>query len=205
MGADDDTVYSGYMEENMAKTKLNPILEQVHGKIGNLVFKQVLGETVLSRSPDRSGLVATDAQNATRVRFRQATLYGKMVMADPTTKAIYEEAATAKGQPLFSLTIADFFNAPSIDEVDLSGYAGKVGDEIVIRAHDDFAVVSVTVAITNANGQAIEEGAATETPSKSGRWVYAAKQAVPTGTQVRVNVTAEDRPGHTDTQTVTKN
>ena len=30
---------------------------------------------------------------------------------------------------------ADFFLAPSVNEVDLSGYAGQVGDEIVVRAH----------------------------------------------------------------------
>lgn len=188
----------------MAKTKLNPILEQVRGQVGDLVFREVQGETVLSRKPDLSGVVVTEAQTAARERFRQATLYGKMVMADPTTKAIYEEEAKAKGQPVFSLTVADFFNAPSVDEVDLSAYAGKVGDQITIQAHDDFEVVGVTVAIANASGQAIEDGPATETPAKSGRWVYTAKQAVPTGTQVRVTVTAEDRPGHTGTKEASK-
>ena len=76
-----------------------------------------------------------------RERFRQAALYGKMVMADAEAKAIYEEVAKARGKPVFSLTVADFFNAPSVDEVDLSGYTGAVGDEIVILARDDFDVV----------------------------------------------------------------
>jgi len=31
-----------------------------------------------------------------------------MVMADPETKARYEEVADAKGKPVFSLTVADF-------------------------------------------------------------------------------------------------
>ena len=43
-----------------------------------------------------------------------------MVMADAETKAVYEEAARAKGRPVFSLTVADFFHAPSVDEVDVS-------------------------------------------------------------------------------------
>ena len=117
-----------------------------------------------------------------------------MVMADPATKAIYEEAAKAKGQPLFSLTVADFFNAPSVDEVDVSGYGGKVGNEIIVQASDDFDVVGVSVALTDANGNAIESGAATESPADSGRWVYKAMAAVPTGTTVRIAVTATDRP-----------
>jgi hypothetical protein len=137
----------------------------------------------------------TAAQLAQRERFRQAALYGKIVMADAEAKAIYEEAAKEKGQPVFSLTVADFFNAPSVDEVDLSGYTGAAGDKIVVRASDDFEVTGVHVAVTQADGAAIEEGAAVETPAESGRWIYTATAAVTTGTTVRIAVTASDRPG----------
>ena len=116
-------------------------------------------------------------------------------MADPETKALYEESAGAKGKPVFSLTLADFFNAPSVDEVDLAGYNGVAGDEIVIRASDDFDVVAVLVALADADGNAIESGAAAETPPESGRWVYTATVTVDTGKTVRISVTAEDRPG----------
>ena len=52
-------------------------------------------------------------------------LYGQLVMADPDKKAPYAEAAKTSGKPLFSLTIGDFFNAPAMDEVDISAYAGE--------------------------------------------------------------------------------
>lgn len=188
----------------MAKAKLNPILEQVRGKVGDLVFKRYEDETVISRKPDMEGVEPTAAQTAARERFRQAALYGKMVMADPAAKAIYEEEAKGRGQPVFSLTVADFFNAPSVDEVDLSAYAGRVGDAIAIRAHDDFDVTAVSVAVTKADGSAVEEGAATETPANSGRWVYTATAVVPTGTSVRIAVTATDRPGHAGVKEVSK-
>ncbi len=188
----------------MARVKTNPIIEQVRGAVGDLVFKRYGDDVVVARKADPSEKEPTEAQTAHREQFRQATLYGKMVQADPATKAIYEEAAKAQGKPAFSLMVADFFRAPSVDEVDVNGYSGKVGDEIVIQAHDDFEVSNVTVAITNASGQAIENGAATETPSKSGRWVYKAPAAVPTGTMMRIDVTAMDRPGHTGTKQVSK-
>lgn len=86
-------------------------------------------------------------------------------------------------------------NAPSVDKVDVSEYEGAAGDPIVIRAHDDFDVTGVTVALTQADGAAIESGAAVETPANSGRWVYTASTTVPTGTTVRIAVTAVDRPG----------
>ena len=179
----------------MAKVRLNPILEQIRGQVGDLVFKRYGKEVIISRKPDLSGVEPSQAQLAARERFRQATLFGKMVMADPETKAIYEEAAKAKGKPVFSLTVADFFNAPSVDEVDLSGYAGAVGDEIVVRASDDFDVVGVGMTLTDAGGNPIESGEAVETPAESGRWVYAATAAVDTGATVRIAVTATDRPG----------
>ena len=118
-----------------------------------------------------------------------------MVMADAETKALYVEAAKAKGHPVFSLTIADFFNAPMVNEVDLSGYGGAVGEAIVIQATDDFDVADVAVTLTDADGNAIESGAAVETPANSGRWLYTAQTAVATGTTVRIGVMATDRPG----------
>jgi hypothetical protein len=150
---------------------------------------------VISQKPDLSDVEPTEAQQAARKHFRQAALYGKVVMADLETKMLYEQVAKIKGQPVFSLAVADFFNAPSVDEVDLSGYGGAPGDPIIIVAEDDFQVVDVEVALTNAEGQPIESGAALETPPESGRWIYTATAAVPTGTTVRIAVNASDRLG----------
>jgi hypothetical protein len=179
----------------MAKVKLNPILEQISGQVGDLVFKRYGDKTIIGQKPDLSGVEATPAQLAARERFREAALYGKMVMADPDAKALYSEVAKAKGKPVFSLTIADFFNAPAVEEVDLSAYGGAAGDEIVIHASDDFAVLGVDVALSDGDGNPLESGAALETPASSGRWVYMATSAVSTGTTVRIAVTASDRPG----------
>jgi hypothetical protein len=65
-------------------------------------------------------------------------------------------------------------------------------------------VTAVQVAIAQADGTAVEEGAATQTPPNSGRWLYTATAAVPTGTSVRITVTATDRPGHAGSKTETK-
>lgn len=188
----------------MARVKTNPIIEQVRGAVGDLVFKKYGDDVIVSRKPDLTGQEPTEAQLAHREHFRQATLYGKMVKADPAVQAIYEQAAKDQGKPAFSLMVADFFNAPSVDLVDVEKYAGRVGDEIVIHAHDDFQVTQVAVAITKADGQAVENGAAVETPANSGRWVYKATAAVPTGTTVKIAVTAKDRPGHTGAKEVSK-
>ena len=181
----------------MAKVKLNPVLEQIRGQVGDLVFKHYGDEMVVGRKPDRSGILPTEGQLEHQERFRQAVLYGRLVMADPQKKAGYEQAAKAKGKPLFSLTIADFFNAPVVDEVDLSAYSGAAGDPIVVRAHDDFQVTRLRVNVSDVSGEGIESGEAEETPVKSGRWVYTATAAVLAGTNVRIAVTVSDQPGGT--------
>ena len=163
----------------MAKVKLNPVLEQFRGQIGDLVFKHYGAEVGVGRKPDRSGIQPTEAQLEHRVRFRQAVLYGRLVMADPDKKEIYEQAAKEKGKPIFSLTVADFFNAPVVDEVDLSSYSGAEGDAIIILAHDDFKVARLQVVVSDSNGQEIENGEAEETPPTSGRWIYTATEGVP--------------------------
>ena len=75
-----------------------------------------------------------------REQFKLAAGYGKAALADPATKALYETVAKGKGIPVFALTIADFFNAPAVDEIDLSAYTGKAGETIRVRASDDFEV-----------------------------------------------------------------
>jgi hypothetical protein len=180
----------------MAKIKLNPIVEELSGGLGNLVFRSSNGKTVLARKPDFSDTEVSEDQAAHRERFRQAVAYGRSVMADSDAREIYSQAAERKGIPLFALTVADFFNAPSITGVDLSAYNGQVGSGIKVSALDDIGVVSVYVALTNAqDGTLIESGNANETATGSGQWVYSATVAVPAGTTVNFNVVATDRPG----------
>jgi hypothetical protein len=189
----------------MAKIKLNPIVEEVSGGFGNLVFRASNGKTVLCRKPDVSDNEVTENQAAHRARFRQAVAYGRSVMADAGMRAIYDQAAERKGIPVFALTVADFFNAPSISEVNVSAYEGKAGDLVKISALDDIRVMNVRVALTNSQDNAlIESGDAVETAAGSGQWVYTATAAVPAGTMVNFTVVATDHPGGTAIDTQSK-
>jgi hypothetical protein len=187
----------------MAKIKLNPIIEQMRGPVGDLVFKRYGEGVVVGRKPNPTR-DPSEAQLEHQERFRQAVVYGQLAMADPEKKAAYEDAAKASGKPIFSLMVADFFRPPVVDQVDLSKYLGAVGDEIAIQTHDNFKVVGAQVNIMLSNGQALESGTAIEAPPKSGRWVYTATQAATPGATVRVVVTVVDRPGRSTTATAEK-
>ena len=84
----------------------------------------------------------------------------------------------------------------------MSAFRGAVGDPIVIRARDDHAVMAVTVAVTDAAGVVLEQGAAS---AASGAWRYVATRSVAAGSAVTVTATATDRPGNATalTRTVT--
>ena len=90
-----------------------------------------------------------------------------------------------KKESVVSFQSVSLFNAPSVEEVDLLGYTGAAGDEIIIMASDDFDVLGVQVALTDGESNPLESGAAVETPANSTRWVYTATAAVETGTTVR--------------------
>src|SRR6056297_2358681 len=121
----------------MARVKLNPIIDQLRGKVGDLVFREVSGNTVLSRTPDLSGVEPTPGQEAQRARFRDAAFYGRVVLADPPARAFYEGVAEGRGKPLFSVIVGDYLNTPEVGAVDTAGYTGAVGDPVLVQASDD--------------------------------------------------------------------
>jgi hypothetical protein len=57
----------------------------------------------------------------------------------------YADEARAQDISVYNVLLRDFMQAPSIGDVDLSQYTGKVGDVIGITATDDHAVQSVHV------------------------------------------------------------
>lgn len=177
----------------MARVKLNPIIDGVSGKIGDLVFRSYGDDTILSRLPDFSNVEPTPGQEAQRARFREASFYGRMAMADAATRAFYEAFAERRGQPVFSVMVADFLNAPVVDEIETAAYTGAVGDPITVRAHDDVEVTGVSVTLTDAGGAELESGAAVLDGT---RWRYDAQTAVASGTDVTITARATDRPGN---------
>ena len=123
-------------------------------------------------------------------------------MANQAVRPLYEAVAKARKMPVFAMTVADFFNAPVIHNVDVFGYNGNVGDTIHIHATDDFSVAKVHVMIADNQGNMIENGEAVESAPGSSQWIYTATvQGQPV---VKVQVVAVDRPGGTAVMNIEK-
>jgi hypothetical protein len=179
----------------MAKSNNNVVTYGLSGKIGDLlVFRQRDGKTIVSKMPEKSKTVS-DKQKAQRKRFQQAVIYGKAAVDAPDTGELYKAAAKKqKGKTPINVAVADFFNAPDIEHVDLSGYAGNVGDRIRINASDDFAVKSVHVRIANADGSLVEKGEAAQ--SGGNLWIYTATQNNENLNGDKIVISASDLPGN---------
>jgi hypothetical protein len=130
-----------------------------------------------------------------RKRFQQATIYAKIATGTDGIRELYaEKAKNRSGKTAYHVAIADYLNAPDIHDIDLSGYTGAEGDEIRMIVSDDFAVKSVHVQISSADGSAVEEGCAVNTVGNL--WIYIAtvNNATPGGNKIVVS--ASDIPGN---------
>lgn len=183
----------------MAKSKNNVVTYGLSGKVGDLlIFRQRDGKTIVSKIPEQQKTVS-EKQAQQRKRFQQATIYAKIAIAESQTKDLYSAAAKKKqGLTAYNIAVADFFNAPDIETVDLSAYTGAAGDEIRIIVTDDFAVKSVHVQISNSDGSLVEEGEAVN--SAGNLWIYTAAQNNENLDGDKIVITASDLPGNITTE-----
>jgi len=99
----------------MAKVTLNPIIKEMHGKTGNMVFRRSrAGDIYVIKRADMSKVKWSEAQEAHRQRFKEATAYAKAAMAQPKIRAIYEKAATKQGRSPFFVAVSDYFKGNNL-------------------------------------------------------------------------------------------
>jgi len=185
----------------MAKVADNIILKGITGMIGDmLVFRHLNGQTIVSAKPKKP-TTRTPKQQEGQERFKQAVAYAKASMSHSQLKELYATGISASCTSAHQVAIADYLNAPRIEDVDVRQYKGNAGDTIAIRATDNFRVASVQVAIHTADGELIEEGTATNDTTDD-TWIYTASQQNAYLTSCQVTITASDLPGNRTDKTL---
>jgi hypothetical protein len=101
----------------MAKIQFSNIIVSVSGKMGNIVIRRSSsGDHYICRAPDRPRVKASEAQNAQRQRFKEATDYAKAAVAHPTVGPIYREAALKANKQPYALAVSDYFEGINLLE-----------------------------------------------------------------------------------------
>src|SRR6476661_8292798 len=111
------------------KSKRNIATEGLSGRILQFVFSQRHGKTFVGHSPETSEDVS-EAQKQVRSTFKMAATYAKGILSDPAIKTAYQQKAKP-GQSAYNVALADFFRAPQIGDLDISGYNGQAGSTVV--------------------------------------------------------------------------
>ena len=187
--------------ENMARLKGNAIAEGLSGSIGQMfTFRQIGGKTFVSKYQRATGVPATQKMTAARTRFGEATEYAKRVIRDPSLKALYQAAATG-GQRAFNVAIMDALNPPRVESIRAEIYTGRPGDQILIKATDDFKVAEVRVSVHTQSGELVEEGNAVMNENKLD-WHYTATRKIPELSGSKITAVAFDLAGNRDSMTV---
>ena len=180
----------------MAKSENNEVMFGARGRVGNLVvFKNYYGRTIISKvKTKRDKEVFSEKQELTKERFKEAVIYAKGVVKDEILCDFYRPFEKG-GCRIYNLAMADFCKPPQVKSINVTSYQGNIGDNLIIRACDNFKVVGVEVTIKKPNG-CLLEGAAAILAANEADWMYTAtavnKDVV--GTIITVKVT--DTPGN---------
>ena len=131
----------------MSDVELNETINGYRGSIGKLVFKKYKGRTIVGRKV-KSSKPPTEGQLAHQADFKDASAFAKSVQANPALLAFYGPIAKQRDVTVRVVAMGDYMKKPVIKPLDLSGYKGRVGDVIKIRAIDDLGFANLQVEIT---------------------------------------------------------
>lgn len=188
----------------MAKSENNEVMFGARGKVGNLVVFKNFGtnQTVISRRPRRTeNPMYTAKQLAVKLKFREAVVYAKGVINNPTLAAVYEVFAKP-GTSVYNLALADYCKAPEISLIDADNYLGQIGNQIRVRAIDNFGVTEVKVCIYDAVDLLVESGLAVQS-ANSVDWIYESTSQNGNLAGTKIIAEAKDSPGNTTLETIT--
>jgi hypothetical protein len=99
----------------MPKVKLNPCIAEFSGTIGDFIFRKSRGgEAIVSRRPRKSNAEPSEAQKAHPERFKLAVAYARAALADPASRAVYEEIAAKERVSAFTAAQTDYLNGKDL-------------------------------------------------------------------------------------------
>ena len=181
----------------MAVSYDNVLTKTYYGRFGDVVLRRGKGGmSIMSKRPDCSKVVKTEAQKINMKRFAAATIYAKNVLNDPKKVEYYRKKKKSR-QSVWNAAISDFMSRPKVVAVDLNGYRGLKGNVISVSAWDKYKVEAVSVMIYNDINQVIESGFAVARSFSGGReWDYKATVMNPSYAGCRVVVRVTDLPGN---------
>ena len=174
----------------------------LRGKVGGMIYSLQPDGTITVRSVGEQTAPSTEGEQKGQHRMKLGHDYVHGVLADPDAKSAYAGEAQKRKMRTCDLVMSDFLTDPVIVSVDAAKYNGRAGGWLLIMTGDDFKVIRVKVTFRNAASQWVEEGFAVRAQGSTAKvWMYTARQDLPGGQTLTIEVTAADRAGHSTMST----
>jgi len=93
----------------MARVELNASVARIRGKVGQLVFRWMHGQTFESPLQDFSRRILSPKQTTQVQLFREIVRQAKAILADPAQRAVYEAKVGPDRQRLMGAVMKDLF------------------------------------------------------------------------------------------------
>jgi hypothetical protein len=136
----------------------------LRGAVGDLIFRNYNGKTVVSVRPVYKNETKTEARRQARSRFRDATFYASNAMDDVKLKAYYKQKARQLKLPnAYTAAITDYLRKAKVVVARRSAFAAKKGDVLLITMTKPvFSIKNVRAALYNDKGEMLTEQMLTE-------------------------------------------
>ena len=139
----------------MGKSTTNVLSAGYSGKTGDIVFRNFVYKMVIAKAPDCSHTRWTRNQKANRKRFSKAMAWAVKTLENPEMRRSYLKRRK-RGQTIYNVAVADYMKNLRVDNIDLSGYKGRAGDTIVVKAKGAYAVNAIILTILTSQGLLVE-------------------------------------------------
>jgi hypothetical protein len=154
------------------------------------VYRTRSGRNLVTRKP-MSDTNCEDKNYSMQEEVRRAVTYAEFAWDQP----IYQCKAVGTTNSAYNLAVADALGKPEVLDIDIHGWTRKIGQTILIKARDNFLVLSVHLVIRE--GETIlEEGEAEQSELDGLVWRYALKTSVERKPGVTLDAYAYDLPGN---------
>ena len=129
------------------------------GALGDLIFRNYNGKTVVSIRPVYKNETNTEARRKARGRFRDATDYASNAMEDRRQKVYYTQKARQLKLPnAYTAAITDYLRKAKAGVIKPSPFAAKKGDVLKIKMSKGvFKISHITARLYNNAGTILSE------------------------------------------------
>jgi len=156
----------------------------------SFIYKTRSGKNLIARKPVVDPTRANPGKSM-QEEVRQAVTYAEFA----SDQSIYQCKAVGTSNTAYNLAVADALGKPQVLDIDAQDWSHGVGQSILIKARDNFMVLSVRLVIREAD-KILEEGEAEQSQSDSLIWRYTLKRPAESKTGLVLDAYAYDLPGN---------